>query len=180
MTATLLYREAALLRASDTGRTIHGLAMPFDQVADVDDGYGRYQEVFRRGAFTRTIAERGPKVKLFTQHGTHRLPIGRATELREDATGLRAAFAVAATRDGDEALELVRSQTVDGLSVGFVPVRERTVDGVVERLEVALREVSLVWSPAYEGALVAGVRASSPVLSADVARRRLEILLKAW
>ena len=180
MTATL-YREAALLRASDTGRTIHGLAMPFDQVADVDDGYGRYQEVFRRGAFTRTIAERGPKVKLFTQHGTHRLPIGRATLLREDSTGLRAAFAVAATQEGDEALELVRSQTVDGLSVGFVPVRERTtVDGVVERLEVALREVSLVWSPAYEGALVAGVRSASSPVSVDVARRRLEILLRSW
>ena len=63
------------------------------------------------------------------------------------------------TRDGDEALELVKDGVVDGFSVGFRGLKHNLAkDGVVERTEVALHEVSLTPFPAYPGALVAGVR----------------------
>jgi len=176
---TLLFRES-LLRADDNGRTIYGLAVPYGVTATVDDGLGPYRERFAPGAFTRSIRERGSKIRLFTMHESRRLPIGRPVDLTEHRDGLHAAFMVAATRDGDEALELVRSGTVNGFSIGFAPVRERKVEGVVERIEASLREVSLVWQPAYESALVAGVRSAPASVSVDVARRRLDLVLKTF
>lgn len=176
---TTLYR-ATTLAADTTGRTLYGVAMPYGQVAEVRDGFGpSYREMFAPGAFARSIRERGHKVRLFVQHETRKLPIGRATELDEHPDGLHASFAVARTRDGDEALELVQSGVVDGFSVGFAPIRDQKRDGVVTRLEAALREVSLVHSPAYEGAGVAGVRGSTD-LTVDVARRRLRLVLARY
>lgn len=145
------------------GRTVYGLAVPFDREATVNDGVGPYREVFRMGSFARTLKGAGAaeRVKFYTVHGhrQNRLPIGKALSLREDPAGLVGEFYVSATRDGDEALELVRDGVLDSFSVGFSKVRERAdKSGLVERLEVKLREVSLVAHPAYEGALVAGVR----------------------
>ena len=145
------------------GRTVYGLAVPFGRESIVNDGAGPYREVFRMGAFTRTLKGAGAaeRVKFYTNHGhrQNRLPIGRALSLREDSAGLVGEFYVSATRDGDEALELVRDGVLDSFSVGFAKVKERAdKTGLVERIEVKLREVSLVAHPAYEGALVAGVR----------------------
>jgi len=176
-----LYRFADLVRADGDGRTIHGLAVPYGVTIEVNDGSGSYRERFEPGAFARSISERGQKIKLFTQHDTHRLPIGRPVTLEERSDGLHAAFAVAATRDGDEALELVSSGVVDGFSIGFAPVRDRREkDGTVVRVEAALREVSLVHSPAYPTALVAGVRSSDPHIPLEAAQRRLELLERAY
>lgn len=66
------------------GRTVTGVAVPFGTPAVVNDGYGSYQEEFRRGAFARTIAERGNRVKILAQHNRQAMPIGRATLLREE------------------------------------------------------------------------------------------------
>lgn len=176
----ILYRTG-LVRADGDGRTVHGLGVPFNVVAEVDDGLGPYQERFEYGAFARSIAERGHKVKLIANHDVRRFPVGRATSLEERPDGLHVAFAVAATRDGDDVLELVRSQTVDAFSVGFSPRRERRDGDVTVRTEVALREVSLTAFPAYEGAAIAGVRSAHPTaLSVDVARRRLDLTLRNW
>ncbi|GAA4518379.1 HK97 family phage prohead protease [Actinoallomurus oryzae] len=172
----MLYRTAHV-RADQNGRTIFGLAVPYGVVSEVNDGYGPYREQFAPGAFTRSIRERGHKVKLFVQHATERLPIGRAVELDERADGLHAAFSVARTRDGDEALELVAAGVVDGFSVGFASLRDRKeADKTVTRVEASLREVSLVHSPAYPDALVGGVRSASTTPYLTVARARLELL----
>lgn len=154
-----------------------GTVVPYGQVAEVSDGGGRlYQERFEFGAFERSIRERGSKVRLFDSHNTRRLPIGRAVELREHSEGLHAAFEIAATRDGDDALELVRSGTVDAFSVGFRGVRDRRDGDVVVRTEAALMEVSLVGLPAYAGAAIAGVRSQSLVIPRSVAQARLALL----
>jgi HK97 family phage prohead protease len=171
--------RTSLVRADPQGRTIFGLAVPYGSPAEVNDGRGPYREQFAPGAFSRSIQERGSKVKLFTQHDTRKFPIGRATELSERPDGLHVAFRIPNTRDGDEALELVSSGTVDGFSIGFMPLRDRTEpDGTVTRVEASLREISLVHSPAYGAALVAGVRSSRPPLSTRVAAARLELLLR--
>jgi HK97 family phage prohead protease len=175
LSTNTLYRTATL--SAGTGRTIYGTAVPYGQNVDIRDGYGEYTERFEQGAFKRTIAERGHKVRLFTQHDKRRLPIGTATVLREDPAGLYAEFEVAATRDGDDALELVRSGVIDSFSIGFAPVREhRDNTGVVVRDEVKLHEVSLVSDPAYEGAKVAGVRSEQPFITNSTAAARLRLL----
>lgn len=177
---SLLYRTAHV-RADGAGRTVFGKLAPFGEVVEITEMGRSYQESFERGAFARTIAERGGKVKLLVNHDRGaRLPIGRAVELVERVDGLHGSFAVANTRDGDESLELVRSGVVDSFSIGFRPIRDRQRAGVTVRTEVALYEVSLVGFPAYEGAAIAGVRFAHRSVSVDVARRRLDLLLRAW
>ena len=150
------------LRAGGDGRTVGGLVMPYETPTEIREAGGSYTEVFRAGAFAKSISERGNKTKLYVEHGhqQNKLPIGRATNLAETKAGLLGDFYVSRTRDGDEALELVRDGAVDAFSVGFEPVlnewsRDRTV---VERTEARLWEVSLVAMPAYENALVTSVR----------------------
>lgn len=147
------------VRADGTGRTLHGIVVPFDRVARVSDGGPSYDEMFRMGAFAKTIRERGDRVKLLSQHDARSNPLGRATLLREEPAGLYGEFTVSRTTAGDEALELVRDGALDSFSVGFTPIKHVTERGVKVRVEVGLREASLVTFPAYADALVGGVRA---------------------
>lgn len=169
-----LWRASADLSTRDDGRTVFGLLVPFAREATVNDGFGPYIESFKRGAFAKSLRERGEKVKLLVNHQRmQRLPIGKATLLREDTAGLYGEFRVSHTADGDEALTLVQDGVVDAFSIGFDPVADRDVrPGHVERTEVRLNETSLVAFPAYEDALIAGVR------SLDDDRVRLEQLLE--
>ncbi|MFP5256078.1 MAG: HK97 family phage prohead protease [Acidimicrobiia bacterium] len=178
---SVLHRTSAdlELRSDGDGRTVYGIAVPFGQVAEVPDDYGSsYRETFVRGSFARTIVERGSRVKLLANHDRRRFPIGRPTVLREDAAGLYMEARISKTRDGDEALELIRDGALDRFSIGFRPIRHRvTPERVVERTEVALSEVSLVAFPAYDGAVLAGVR-SGPFLTLEAARKRLALIDK--
>lgn len=160
------------VRADGTGRTVHGLVVPFDTISRVSDGGPSYQEAFQRGAFARTINAGAGRVKLLSHHNARSNPLGRATLLREDASGLYGEFHVSSTRAGDEALELIRDGALDSFSVGFRPIQQTKRAGVVWRTEVAMREASLVTFPAYEGALVSGVRAAdlAPEELAEIAR----------
>jgi Escherichia/Staphylococcus phage prohead protease len=182
----LLHRTApADLEIRGDGRTVVGLAVPFDAPTEIAEAGRRFTEVFRLGAFARTIAERGDRVKFLGQHDRRSMPLGRAVSLREDPAGLVGEFRVSETQAGDEALELIRDGALDGLSIGFRPVeggdrwnRERSM---VERIEVRLDEVSAVSFPAYEGAAIAGVRTeeTEPLfLTAEMAQRRLALLLR--
>lgn len=147
------------VRADATGRTIHGIVVPYGQVARVSDGGPSYSEMFAPGAFKRSISmQPHNKVKLLSQHNSRSNPLGRATMLREDANGLYGEFIVSRTAAGDEALELVRDGALDSFSVGFTPIKHRKEDGVVVRTEAGIRESSLVTFPAYAGASVGGVR----------------------
>lgn len=145
------------IRSDGTGRVIHGIVVPFGVSARVSDGGAPYMESFERGAFTKTLAERRSPVKLLSQHD-HRNPIGRAENMREDAAGLYGEFRVSNTSAANDQLELARDGVLDSFSVGFAPVNHVKRGGTVVRTEVALREVSLVTFPAYEGAVVAGIR----------------------
>lgn len=158
MTEPLLERVAPSdLEIRGDGRTVYGIAVPFDREAMVNDGFGPYREVFRMGSFRKTIREHGGRVKFLANHNRTN-PIGKAISLKEDAAGLIGEFRISKTPEGDNALELVRDGVYDSFSIGFAKVQERNKDGVTERLEVKLREVSILAFPAYEGALVSGVR----------------------
>jgi uncharacterized protein len=173
--ATRMQRTTtADLEVRSDGRTIAGICVPFDSPARIAENGIRFWESFKRGAFTKSINERGSKVKLLAAHDSQNLPIGRATLLREDAKGLYGEFKVSATRAGDEVLALVQDGALDSFSIGFRPIRDKwTPDRTrCDRLEVALSEVSVVTFPAYPGASIDGVRS----LSSSLALRRLDLL----
>jgi HK97 family phage prohead protease len=157
------------IRADATGRTVHGIVVPFDRVARVSDGGPFYDEAFQRGAFAKTISERGDRVKLLGHHDRRSNPLGKATMLREDAAGLYGEFLISRTTAGDEVLELVRDGALDAFSAGFSAIKHVMRDRVMWRTEVGLREASLVTFGAYPDALVGGVRSLSDLSEEDVA-----------
>jgi HK97 family phage prohead protease len=157
------------IRSDGTGRTVHGILVPYNTPARVSDGGPAYEEMFAPGAFARDIEARNGDfrgVKFLYQH-QHDEPIGRAVELRDDASGLFGAFRVAKTSKGDEVLELLREGVLDSFSIGFRPIDPAPGDPLninepVVRVKAGLRETSVVTFPAYAGALIAGVRAIEP------------------
>lgn len=158
------------IRADEEGRTISGIVVPFGEQARVSDGGPAYVEEFQRGAFAKTLAERKSPVKLLMHHDPAQ-PIGIATLLEERDDGLYGEFRVAETRTGNDALALVRSGTLDAFSVGFIPVSHVKRGATTVRTEVKFRESSLVTFPAYESAMVTGVRSedeSTPAAVPDV------------
>jgi HK97 family phage prohead protease len=152
------------VRADGDGRTIQGIVVPYGQTAKVSDGGPAYQERFQRGAFSQYL-NRNPidkrPVRLLSQHKAD-LPLGRAVELQETEMGLFGSFRVSDTAYGRDQLELVRDGVLGAFSVGFTPVQMRKDGQTTIRTEVALREVSLVTFPAYEGAVITGMRALAP------------------
>jgi HK97 family phage prohead protease len=84
--------------------------------------------------------------------------VGHGVELEDRGDGLHGSFRVHENADGDKALQLVREGLLGGLSLEFVAMRSRTVDGIVQRLRAHIDKVSLVRFPAYEGAQVLAVR----------------------
>lgn len=173
-TITRSYAADLSIRADGDGRTVAGIVVPFDTEARVSDGGRPYTERFQRGAFAKTISERGDRVKLLMQHDSHE-PIGRATSLREDAAGLYGEFRVSNVPAGDQALELVRDGVIDSFSVGFAPIKHVRDGDVTVRTEVALREASLVTFPAYDTARITALRA----MVADLPEDQREEFLRA-
>jgi uncharacterized protein len=147
------------VRADSDGRTVAGIVVPFGRTALVSDGGAPYSEGFERGAFAKTIRERGDRVKLLSQHESRSNPLGKASLLREDSVGLYGEFRVSRTTAGDEALALARDGALDSFSVGFTPIKHVRRDRVTWRTEVGLREASLVTFPSYEDARIEAVRA---------------------
>lgn len=161
------------IRSDGEGRTIHGIVVPYGEVADVRDGHGpNYRERFQRGAFAKTLRDRRGPVKLLSQHDPHN-PMGVAVDMREDDAGLYGAFRVSNTAYANDQLELARDGVLDSFSVGFAPIASKKDSGVTVRTEVALREVSLVTFPAYSGALVSGIRS----LERDLALSDSQVML---
>lgn len=148
------------IRSDGDGRTVYGIAVPFDEPTPIREHGREFTEVFKQGAFAKTINDGAQRVKFLMNHDRQSAPLGRAVSLVEDPTGLVGEFRVSKTQAGDEALELIRDGVLDAFSVGFRPIRDKwnRARDFVERIEVALPEVSTVSFPAYSGALVSGVR----------------------
>lgn len=145
--------ESFAARANEAG-LIEGYASLFG----VEDGGG---DVVLSGAFKRSLAKRGAAgVKMLWQHKAEE-PIGVWTAIEEDARGLKVAgrldLSVARAR---EALSLLRSGAVDGLSIGF-RTRSAATDkssGVRRLIEIDLWEISLVTFPMLTQARVSKVK----------------------
>lgn len=145
--------ETPLSRASPTG-VIEGYASLFG----VADNGG---DVVMPGAFARSLARRGASgVKMLWQHNAAE-PIGVWTSIVEDRKGLRVSgrldLSVARAR---EALSLLGSGAVDGLSIGF-RAKRATADkstGLRRLHEIDLWEISVVTFPMLDQARVGALK----------------------
>ncbi|WP_155931655.1 HK97 family phage prohead protease [Methylopila sp. 73B] len=143
--------------------TIEGYASLFDVV---DLGRDRVA----RGAFAASLARRGARgVRFLFQHDPAE-PIGAWESLAEDRRGLRVRgrlnMGVARAR---EVHALLRQGGLDGLSIGFRPVRHAREPGGVRRLvEVDLWEISVVTFPMLPDARVGAVKGSAPPVQNEV------------
>lgn len=179
------------------GRAIEFRPLPLAIRADGDPGFSglankhwvvdSYGTAFQPGAWLRTIAERGDKVRVLWQHDPS-IPIGKPTKLADTADGLEVdATITEATQAGREAMALVREGIVTGLSVGFRTMRERpaTADDpldlshapepikrdpsyawVIE--EAKLYEFSPVTFPSNEQSTIAEVRRAQELAALDL------------
>lgn len=175
-TAVLMRRtfETAVTASEGDGRTIDARIVPYNVPATVVDlppaGDGMpYQEEFAPGAFERQLrAADRVKVWLNFEHEIGlRGIVGHGTALHDEEDGLYGTFRVHENADGDKALAMVRDGLTPSLSLEFLALRTRIVDGVARRLRVHLDRVSLVRSGAYAGAEVLAVRMEPPVLTVE-------------
>lgn len=155
------------LRSSSDGRTLIGRAVPYGVTTEV----GSFRERFIMGAFAKQIASGNVgRAKIYESHHA-RLegdqPIGKTAELAERSDGLHGAWPLFNTRRADDALELVRSREVTGLSVGFKATPGGSVkapDGAIERRIAHLDHVVLTHEPVYAEAAVLSVRSGAQPL----------------
>lgn len=166
------YRMADV-RAADDGAGMSGYASHFYSV----DSYGT---ALKKGAFRKTIRERGDKIPVLWQHNPD-TPIGKPTLLKEDTTGLFFNASISeGTTHGRDVMALLRDGVPLGMSFGFQTIKDRAATDddqldysgapdffkgkhgkaevrVIE--EVRLWEISAVTFPANEQATINDVRA---------------------
>jgi HK97 family phage prohead protease len=155
---------------------------------DADEGtFSGYASLFgvvdlgkdkvQRGAFRRSLAARKANdVRMLYQHDPAE-PIGAWEEVREDVKGLFVRGRIdAGTVRGREVLSLLRSGSIDGLSIGFRTERSRTdrTSGVRTILEADLWEVSIVTFPMLTAARVTQVKSAKNTHRALPTRRGFE------
>tara|TARA_Y100001963_G_scaffold147678_1_gene224358 strand:+ start:1013 stop:1576 length:564 start_codon:yes stop_codon:yes gene_type:complete len=159
-----LVADSIEVRESAEGRRISGIAAPFGETYDA----GEYVERFQKGAFAKSIVERGDRIPLLEAHRRDAMPLGRSTTLEETSSGLFAEFLVSRTDRGEEALQLARDGVMHSFSVGFMPVRDQMTEAgdgrpLIDRTEVKLHHVGLISEvPAYADAKVLAVRDYDP------------------
>jgi len=132
----------------------------FAGYASVFDIVDSQKDVVKRGAFRKSLAEITRKVKLLWQHRQDE-PIGELTTLFEDVRGLYVEGTLfLSVKRAQEAYVLLQRGAVNGLSIGYTPVKYRIEpkSGVRILSEVNLWEVSLVTFPANEAAQVTVVK----------------------
>lgn len=122
-----------------------------------------YSEIVAAGAFKSSLEEHkenGTYPALLWQHDASK-PIGVYTEMREDEKGLFVKGRLSLdTQLGKEAHSLLKAGALNGLSIGFMPVKSNYDDDAKVRTltEVDLWEVSLVTFPANGKSRVEGVK----------------------
>src|SRR5512139_2975068 len=94
-----------------TGRTLEGYAAAFGNLDQVGD-------IIHPGAFTKTLAECGNKIKFLWQYDPTE-PIGRLMEAREDHGGLYVKAIISDTVRGRDALALLRDGAISEMSIGY-------------------------------------------------------------
>ena len=124
----------------------------------------RHNELYQRGAFSRTLDEHranGLTPPMFWSHDPSQV-IGVWTDIREDARGLavRGSLLLDTVR-GREVASMLKAKAASGISIGFRARKQtRGQGGVRTILDAELVEISLVALPSANGARVTSYRQS--------------------
>lgn len=138
------------------------------EVLDIDDSSNRVVayiaafgnkdrngDIIRKGAFSKTIQERGPQgtneIWMLANHNEN-IQIGKPTELMEDEYGLKSTIKLADTTAGRDAKALYKDGFINYHSIGFITVKKERKSSVRELTEIKLFEGSYVLWPANLGA----------------------------
>lgn len=145
------------LSLSDSKIKIDADSGKFAGYASVFGGVDSYGDTIVRGAYDYTLRTHG-KPKMFFNHDSMSLPIGKYTVAKEDEHGL---YVEGELTRGNSLAEGVHAAlkhgTVDGLSIGYYLKKgdyDETAEGRVIRRVHRLSEVSIVTFPADEAARV--------------------------
>ncbi len=150
---TILYKAAPV-----------GELIDADEKAGIIKGYGSYfgnkdsdNDIIMKGAYKKTIAENGERVKYLYQHDMNQ-PIGKMTELYEDDKGLVFVAEIAKTQLGKDVVELMKSGVITENSVGIMPMQKQNKGDYREITEVKLYEISAVTLAANDQAKILDVK----------------------
>jgi HK97 family phage prohead protease len=148
-------------------------------------------DVMQKGAFTKTIKERGPegknRIKHLYQHNRF-MPIGTPLEMKEDENGLRIVSKVSDINNGDY-IKLYRDGVITEHSIGFEILKsdklsswnEAAGEDVQIIKEVKLWEYSAVTWGANENTPVVGMKSHGATPEdADKIFERLTTMQKAF
>lgn len=155
---TILYKAAPV-----------GELIDADEKAGIIKGYGSYfgnkdsdNDVIIKGAYKKTIAENGERVKYLYQHDMNQ-PIGKMSELYEDDKGLVFVAEIAKTQLGKDVVELMKSGVITENSVGIMPIQKNNKGDYREITEVKLYEISAVTLAANDQAKILDVKGNVDV-----------------
>lgn len=141
----------------EDGRGLAGIALRYGDTASLPWG----EERIAPGAFGDLA---NADVVLNFQHRRDR-PLARTQggglELRDTAEALSLSATLPETRDGDDALALVRNRVLRGLSIEFEATSERQEGGLRIIEGARLLGIGLVDKPAYTSAVVAARQAAA-------------------
>jgi len=154
----------------DDGNTLVGYAAVFNETTRIDSWEGKFDEQIAPGAFSKTLNERGDKIKILFDHGMDpsigNKPIASIDELVEDDYGLRLKATFIDRPYAADIKEAIRAKAIDGMSFRFSVKKDEWTEPdddsppVRTLKEVRLHELGPVTFPAYE-ATTAGVRSQS-------------------
>jgi len=165
VTASTFTVDAAAPDGTKT-RTITGIAVPYNVAANASGT----EVMFLRGS----LPVEGKAPKLYMQHDAGQA-IGLVTERDDDEENMYFTAKVSATELGDEALVLAADGVLDSVSVGVNPTKFSYDDDGVMVIEAAQwLELSLVSQPAFEGAVITEVAASSSTNPEDLCNTESE------
>ena len=155
---TILYKAAPV-----------GELIDADEKAGIIKGYGSYfgnkdsdNDIIVKGAYKKTIAENGERVKYLYQHDMNQ-PIGKMTELYEDDKGLVFVAEIAKTQLGKDVVELMKTGVITENSVGIMPIQKENKGDYREIKEVKLYEISAVTLAANDQAKILDVKGNIDV-----------------
>jgi len=139
-----------IIDADEKAGIVKGYASVFNNVDSDND-------IIKSGAYKKTIAENGKRVKYLYQHDMDK-PIGKMVNLEEDEKGLVFEAEIAKTQLGMDVIELIKAGVITENSVGILPIQKEMINGKREITEVKLYEVSAVTLAANDQAMILDVK----------------------
>ncbi len=133
------------------GRAVSGVAMPYGEEARI----GKFRERFLAGSLR---AHPDALANLFHSEARILARNGKGLEFRDTPGALRAVVNLPRTAEGDDALELLRTEVIRGFSVEFRAEREDWTGNLRTVARALLTGLALVPNPAYAGAVTEELR----------------------